>query len=673
MGWQWRKRRVGCCVALVAVTLLLGLIDCAFVDDGEWESSTVRAVEREEENTFMLNQMKKHQDWLGTVADELRDQYSNNNSNDTATTYLAALYLLGGIDVEIDNEMAFRYAQEAAQKGNPMAHALLGFMYATGRGVTEDQTMAVLHYSFAAQGDDPIGLMALGYRHMYRRNLPPMCSTYVHMFRKLSTQVVYGIEMEDALVLPQSKYTRLSEELDWGDSDLTSERDIINYYSFLADTGEVEALVTLGNLFMEGGYGLDRDYEKAYRLFREAADLGDPGGLQGLGRLHEEGLGRPKNLSLAIQLYQMAASGGDPSALNRLGMLHLKGLVTPSGSPISESLTDLTAIQVQQNRQKGVEYLQRAAESGSPHAMVHMGNLIEEGILVDEDTNKAVSYYAAAMTAGLPTALQALADVYVSSPGACSLAAILYKKVAQTGIWGDAILWDAEDFSLEGENYFDRALARYELAAEMGYEVAQSNAAWIYEHRYHDYTKALRYLLMSAEQHTSTGQPENVLRVGGASFHGDSLVRIGDYYYYGKGVNESHQTASTWYKAAAEAGNPEALFYVGWMHHFGVGLPKDLPLAKRYYDLSLVGTPSLTPVILPAILAVLIQLESSGILENIQQAILEHDNALLLFLFGLLALLFMLRKYLLQRQRQRAHHQPQPPPQIHQQEAPHHL
>lgn len=41
-------------------------------------------------------------------------------------------------------------------------------------------------------------------------------------------------------------------------------------------------------------------------------------------------------------------------------------------------------------------------------------------------------------------------------------------------------MWEAEDMFFEEE--FQKALARYKFAAEIGYEVAQANAAWIYEH-----------------------------------------------------------------------------------------------------------------------------------------------------------------------------------------------
>jgi len=43
------------------------------------------------------------------------------------------------------------------------------------------------------------------------------------------------------------------------------------------------------------------------------------------------------------------------------------------------------------------------------------------------------------------------------------------------------------------------------------------------------------------------------------------------------------------YHLAAEndvRGDPEAMFNIGWMHHIGVGMSRDLGLAKRYYDRS---------------------------------------------------------------------------------------
>ena len=64
-------------------------------------------------------------------------------------------------------------------------------------------------------------------------------------------------------------------------------------------------------------------------------------------------------------------------------------------------------------------------------------------------------------------------------------------------------------------------------------------------------------------------------------------LRLGDYYYYGKGTHVDYQQAASHYKYASEVShNPQAMFNLAFMHEKGLGLRKDMHLAKRFYDLA---------------------------------------------------------------------------------------
>ena len=72
-----------------------------------------------------------------------------------------------------------------------------------------------------------------------------------------------------------------------------------------------------------------------------------------------------------------------------------------------------------------------------------------------------------------------------------------------------------------------------------------------------------------------------------ASMQGYSLARIklGDCYYYGRGTHVDYETAASLYRMAAENHhNSQAMFNLGYMHENGIGLVRDVHLAKRYYD-----------------------------------------------------------------------------------------
>ena len=62
----------------------------------------------------------------------------------------------------------------------------------------------------------------------------------------------------------------------------------------------------------------------------------------------------------------------------------------------------------------------------------------------------------------------------------------------------------------------------------------------------------------------------------------EARLRIGDYYYY----QDQAAEAARHYRAASDLKDPQATFNLGFQHHHGLGLPKDLNLAKRFYDLA---------------------------------------------------------------------------------------
>lgn len=131
----------------------------------------------------------------------------------------------------------------------------------------------------------------------------------------------------------------------------------------------------------------------------------------------------------------------------------------------------------------------------------------------------------------------------------------------------------------------DRALVLFEMLSERGYDSSQVNAALIYEMNLQSsqfsnsdlsrQIKSFRYFSFSSESNPS------------------SHVKLGDFFYSGTGgVEIDHARAAAYYRFAADSHNSQACFNMGFMHQYGIGIPQDFPLAKRYYDLALSYNPS---------------------------------------------------------------------------------
>jgi hypothetical protein len=81
----------------------------------------------------------------------------------------------------------------------------------------------------------------------------------------------------------------------------------------------------LGDIYLNGGPGVNVDGQMAFRWYLRASDEGKAGALFSLGKLFEDGMGTSQNLELALNCYRKAAEQGDPEAQMRLSELFMRG------------------------------------------------------------------------------------------------------------------------------------------------------------------------------------------------------------------------------------------------------------------------------------------------------------------------------------------------------------
>ena len=95
------------------------------------------------------------------------------------------------------------------------------------------------------------------------------------------------------------------------------------------------------------------------------------------------------------------------------------------------------------------------------------------------DYKLANKYFNLASQTGHVLAFYNLAQMHATGTGmirSCPTAVELLKTVAERGKWSDQLMAAHTDYR---EGRIDQALVTYLLLAEMGFEVAQSNAAFI--------------------------------------------------------------------------------------------------------------------------------------------------------------------------------------------------
>jgi alpha-mannosidase II/SEL1 protein len=473
---------------------------------------------------------------------------------------IAWAQLLGN-PLELRIETAKKTFEELGEKGVPEAHMALGFMYATGIGYNVSQSKALIHYTMAAIGDNSFAQMVMGYRYWAGITLANSCEKALDFYRKVASKVASEVTFSGG---PAIHRVRLLDEVE--NSGLSSgvlDNDLIDYYELLANKGDIQAQVGLGQLHYQGGRGIPLDHKKALSYFLPAANAGNAVAMGFLGKIYLEGSENIKaDNDTAYKYFKKAADLGNPVGQTGLGIMYLQG----KG--------------VQKDTEKALKYFTQAADQGWVEGQLQLGLMYYGGIGIKRDFKLANKYFNLASQSGHVLAFYNLAQMHSSGVGmirSCPTAVELFKNVAERGKWGERLMVAYQDY----RSYkFDEAFMQYAFLAELGYEVAQSNAAFLLDrneikmfnsNRQEELVRALQYWGRAAGQGYSAAQ-----------------VKLGDYHYYGLGTGIiDYEAAASHYRTASEQQhNAMAMFNLAYMHEQGLGMKKDIHLAKRFYDLA---------------------------------------------------------------------------------------
>ncbi|GJQ80750.1 hypothetical protein Trydic_g9342 [Trypoxylus dichotomus] len=446
---------------------------------------------------------------------------------------------------------------ELAEAGHHEGHMGLGFMYASGIAVNVSQAKALVHYTFAAIGGNTWAQMALGYRYFSGVTVTSSCEKALDFYRLVADKVSQGVSFSGGSAIQR---IRLLDELENGYSTGILDNDLIEYYQLLAEKGDVQAQVGLGQLYYQGGRGVELDYKKALHYFTQAANAGNSNAMAYLGKIYLDGSDEIKQSNdTALKYFKKASDLNNPVGLSGLGLMYLYGRG------------------IEKDYAKAQKYFLHAAEQGWVDGQLHLGNMYFNGLGVKKDYKLANKYFSLAAQSGHVLAYYNLGQMHALGTGmmrSCSTAVEFFKNVSERGRWGEILMQAHNDYR---NRKFNEAYVQYALLSELGYEVAQSNAAFLLDRNEvplfphpDGFIRALLYWGRAAAQGYSPAQ-----------------VKLGDYHYYGLGTNIDYETAASHYRLASDQQhNAQAMFNLGYMHEQGLGMSKDMHLAKRCYDLA---------------------------------------------------------------------------------------
>ena len=115
-----------------------------------------------------------------------------------------------------------------------------------------------------------------------------------------------------------------------------------------ADQNYVPSMVELGKIYYNGaGNGVQKNYKKAFKLFKAAADQGNSLSIRKCAYMNYKGLGTPLNLEEAAKYYKIGADNDDVKSILNYSLMLKNG----EG--------------VQRNLQKAMKYLKKGVQQGN--------------------------------------------------------------------------------------------------------------------------------------------------------------------------------------------------------------------------------------------------------------------------------------------------------------------
>lgn len=558
---------------------------------------------------ILCNKVKGYQLWPGILETFL--PYAEENLA-FAQTIVGKVYYRGKLN-ERNYEKAFDWFSKAAESGNSYAQYLLGNMYENGTFVEQNYDTALSYYKNSAAQNN---IMAIGEMAFMKDN------GYGMPMNKEEAEKIYlqlAEERDDEWSMIKLAYIEMDrgnseERLKWIQKALEKEYidayvDLGIFYQSDEKYKDLEKAqqsyyqaAQLGN--PEGMNGLAMIYydmpdnkgdEQAFRWFSKSADLGDSLGLYYLAVMYENGFGTNVDKQKAWDLYLASSDQKFSPAYRKIAQLIEEGEAPASftGRELEYYIkaaerNDIDAIhdvirflENDPDRQKELSsWCQRGAQLNDGKCICKLGKLYFYGIGTEMDEFKAMNCFRKAETMEIPEAYYFLGLAYYEAKGVVSpniqKAEEYFRKAAEAG-YSDAIKAIAELYMQSGqENGYEKAIEYLKTIAEG-------------EHADIAYEGLMRIAVeqMNAQDYDDPQNSElyqKALRFetsGKEAGMTESLSKA----FLDRGINlyniEKYESAIAPLLLAAQMGESEAATHLGDLYFYGHGVDTDYE--QSYY------------------------------------------------------------------------------------------
>lgn len=201
-------------------------------------------------------------------------------------------------------EEAIRWYRLAAEQGNSDAELGLGLAFEEGRGVAQDYVQAVQWFRKAIDHGNDIAKANLGFAYQHGRGVR-------QDFDKAEELYVDCLDSESAHSFGDAERMLGDLYRDHANPNKDDEQAFC-YYRQAAERGDVDAQISLGNMFRDGAADIETDYEQALHWYLQATKqkYGPPEALLRVAEGYERGLGVSPDFVSAYMYYLLAETRG---------------------------------------------------------------------------------------------------------------------------------------------------------------------------------------------------------------------------------------------------------------------------------------------------------------------------------------------------------------------------
>ncbi len=335
-----------------------------------------------------------------------------------------------------------------------------------------------------------------------------------------------------------------------------------------------------------------KDYVQAFKLFRQAGEMGHASAQYHVGLYYASGRGVTQDYKQAAEWYRKAAEQGHASAMNNLGNLYSNGRGVPQDDSQAfmwqEKAAKLNEVKAQynvgwayengrgvtKNYDRALEWYTKSAQQGDRDAQYKVGYFYRHAYGTVRDYKKGAEWYLKAAEQGHPTAQNNIGNCYLNGEGVEQSDELAFRWFERSANQGSRLGQSNVGYCYEFGRYvakdYGKAFEWYRKAAEQGDAYSQNKLGYFYSNGRgvaQDVQKAFEWYRKAAEQG-----------------HALAMSNLGNMYSKGRGVAQSDETAYEWYEKAAHKGSPSGQYNMGWCYEYGRGVEKDYAMAFLWYE-----------------------------------------------------------------------------------------